>query len=130
MHADVLLYNSDMLKWHTTSAAETDVWQLLLDFANEEFVYSLITKREQTLSPDRHKANRQKQARQIRTCILQAREYFTAARVTSSITAPNHLYYGAVSLASATMMLRGDGSRSLDALRATPSNRHHGIAFT
>lgn len=62
--------------------------------------------------------------------LLQAEEYFAAARLASTYTSPNHLYYGLVAIASAVMLLLGDGTRSFDYLRRDRRNMRHGLDFS
>lgn len=68
-----------------------------------------------------------KQARQIGYCIRQAEEYFHASAQVGLPTRPTLLYYGAVSLSQALVLLRQDGSHSIDALRKTRKHTHHGL---
>ncbi|MGL3211126.1 YaaC family protein [Bradyrhizobium sp. BR 1433] len=74
------------------------------------------------------KRNAQKQARQIRYCLMQAREYAAAAGAVSPITKPTLLYYALMNLALAEMLLKQPGDSSLD--RAREHHRHHGLVFT
>lgn len=68
-----------------------------------------------------------KQARQIGYCIRQAEEYFHASSQVGLPTRPTLLYYGAVSLSQALVLLRQDGTHSLDALRKKQKHNHHGL---
>jgi hypothetical protein len=72
--------------------------------------------------------NVRKQAQQMRYCIIQAREYFTAAQSVSLATKPNLLYYGTMSLALAEILFKQSGNSSLDKARA--EHRHHGLVMT
>jgi hypothetical protein len=78
--------------------------------------------------PERHRADVRKQSLQIRYCLFQAREYFTAAAAVSLATKPNLLYYGTMSLALAEILFKQSGDSSLD--RAREQNRHHGLTMT
>lgn len=100
----------------------------MLEFANVDLTLERIERSHRQAAPQR--ANFRKQAQQVRVCVLQAKEYFDAARASSLFTSPNHAYYGAVSLASAMMLILGDGTRSLDYLRKDAKNRHHGLNFS
>ena len=62
--------------------------------------------------------------------MLQAKEYFEAAKTSSLYTQPNHLYYGVVALSTACMLIRGDGTKSLDFLRKDTKHSSHGLDFT
>jgi len=68
-----------------------------------------------------------KQARQIGYCIRQAEEYFQASSQVGLATRPTLLYYGAVSLSRAVVLLRQDGTHSFDALRKSNKHNHHGL---
>jgi hypothetical protein len=78
--------------------------------------------------PSKHRDNVRKQAQQIRYCLVQAREYFTAAATVTLATKPNLLYYGTMSLALAEVLFKQSGESSLDKARA--ENRHHGLSMT
>ncbi|WP_442895877.1 YaaC family protein [Bradyrhizobium sp. AZCC 2262] len=78
--------------------------------------------------PRRYYDDVRKQALQIRYCLLQAREYFTAAASVSLATKPNLLYYGTMSLAFAEILFKQSGDSSLD--RAREQNKHHGLTMT
>src|SRR4029077_18676377 len=72
--------------------------------------------------------NLRKQAAQIRYCILQGKEYFTAARHVGIATRPNLLYYGLSALAQAIILLRGGGTYSFDYIRSKGQIKgHHGL---
>jgi hypothetical protein len=75
----------------------------------------------------RSKRNARKQARQLRYCLIQAREYFNAAKVVSLATKPTLQYYGTMCLALAEILLKQTGDSSLD--RARQQHRHHGLLF-
>lgn len=118
------------MEWITTGDVEAEVWRRILEFANLDIAFEEIATRHGPSNNNKTKANYEKQAKQIRVCLLQAREFFSAASESSLFTSPNHLYYGMLSLASAIMLLRGDGTHSLDELRKNKSNNHHGLDFT
>lgn len=75
----------------------------------------------------RHWKNVEKQAKQIRSCLLQAEQYYFAAEAASLAIKPMLLYYSAMSLALAEILWKQSGESSLDRMRAT--NRHHGLMF-
>jgi len=118
------------LEWIVTADVERETWRRLLEFANIEFAEIQIARRHGQPTDRRVQTNYRKQAEQMRVALLQAREYFEAAYRTSLITSPNHVYYGMISLASAVMLLLGDGSKSYDMLRRSPLNNHHGLGFS
>ncbi|MGN6284519.1 MAG: YaaC family protein [Afipia sp.] len=101
-------------------------WANLRRFQNVEFTTEKIIEAQQ-VRPD-HRKNVRKQAEQIRFCLLQAREYFSAAQSVSLATKPNLLYYGTMSLALAEILFKQSGDSSLD--RAREQNRHHGLTMT
>jgi len=116
------------MDWITCSDPTRELWRHLLEFTNADFT---VDRLENVHGAERaNRQNYRKQASQIRVSLLQAREYFDATANASLYTAPNHLYYGAVSLASAIMLLRGDGNNSLDNLRRKVANRNHGLDFS
>lgn len=116
--------------WVTTDDTAAETWRRVMEFTNIDLTLDALTRLHGQPETKRLQSNYAKQARQIRVCIHQAREYFSAAEASSIITSPNHLYYGMVSLAAAIMLLRGDGEKSLDRLRQAPKNRNHGLNFS
>jgi YaaC-like Protein len=63
---------------------------------------------------EKKKENIFKQVKQIGYCIRQAEEYFRAGSQVSLATRPLLLYYGAVSLSQALVLLKNDGEKSFD----------------
>ena len=118
------------MRWTVTDNIYVETWRQALEFANAELTIDQITRRHGAPKSTSQARNYEKQAAQARVCVLQAKEYFDAARSSSLFTSPNHAYYGAVALASLCLLILGDGTKSLDRLRATASNRHHGLNFT
>lgn len=118
------------MRWIVTDDIYAETWRQLLEFSNLELTTDVIVRKhgEPTSKSDRD--NLAKQAAQARVCVLQAKEYFDAARTASLFTSPNHSYYGAVALASLIMLVLGDGTKSLDYLRSDNRNNHHGLDFT
>lgn len=102
-------------------------WSALRKFQNIELVTGKIATIQSVEDP-RWMKDVRKQARQIRYCLIQAREYFAAAEVVSLATKPNLLYYGTMSLALAEILLKQSGDSSLD--RARAEHRHHGLLMT
>jgi hypothetical protein len=98
-------------------------WAGLRRFQNVSYVEDQICqlhKLDKTKRP-----NARKQAKQIRYCLLQAREYFDAAASVTLATKPNLLYYSIMSLALAEILFKQSGLSSLDKARA--EHRHHGL---
>jgi len=118
------------LEWITTSDVVAEAWRRVLEFANTDLPLEAITQRHGAAATKSDQQNYKKQAQQIRVTILQAREYFAAAEDSTLFTSPNHLYYGIVSLASAILLLLGNGEKALDRLRQSTANTHHGLDFT
>ncbi len=117
------------MEWVTTDNVYEEVWRRLLEFANLDIAVDSIEEIHGPAQTPSLKQNYKKQASQIRAALLQAKEYYDSASHASLLTRPNLLYYGAVSLSTAVMLLRGDGNFSLDRLRNNSSNRNHGLRF-
>lgn len=118
------------MDWVVTDDLARESWRRLLEFANLDLTIDTIRRIHGEPTDSSVTRNYRKQAEQARVCVLQAKEYFDAARDSTLITAPNHLYYGMVALASMQMLVLGDGTRSLDYLRKDPKNAHHGLLFS
>lgn len=118
------------MRWIVTDDIYAETWRQLLEFSNLELTIDVIARRHGEPTSKAHRDNFAKQAAQARVCVLQAKEYFDAARAASLFTSPNHSYYGAVALASLIMLVLGDGTKSLDYLRSDNRNNHHGLDFT
>ncbi|MDJ0788103.1 MAG: hypothetical protein QNK05_14935 [Myxococcota bacterium] len=116
------------MQWFASSDPRREVWRQLLELANLDLALSHIESIHG--SDPRHSRNREKQASQLRVALIQAREYFEVAERASLLTRPNHLFYGAVALTTALMLLRGDGTKSLDAVRRAPGGRQHGLELS
>lgn len=116
--------------WKVTDDIYQETWRHLLEYSNAELTIEAIVRRHGVAKSKGQEKNYIKQAQQARACVLQAKEYFDAARSSSLYTGPNHIYYGAISLASLMMLVLGDGRYSLDLLRNDNSNNHHGLDFT
>jgi hypothetical protein len=101
-------------------------WASLRKFQNAELIAEELMKLHQLAS--RWRENARKQAQQLRHCIIQAREYFNAARAVSLATKPNLLYYGMMSLAFSEILFKQSGLSSLD--KARQQNKHHGLSMT
>jgi hypothetical protein len=118
------------MEWIVTGNVYDETWRRLMALSNVDLAIDEIILRHGAPESNAHAANYQKQAKQMRACILQAREYFDAATSSSLFTSPNHLYYGCIALASMSMLLLGNGEKSLDVLRRNSKNGHHGLDFT
>jgi hypothetical protein len=100
-------------------------WAALQRFQNVAYVADQIVKLH-SLTP-REAQNAKKQARQLRYCLMQAREYYQASAAVSLATRPTLIYYSIMSLALAEILLKHTGDNSLD--RAREKHRHHGLTF-
>jgi hypothetical protein len=100
-------------------------WAGLARFQNIPFVEEQIC-RLHSLGKEQRR-NARKQARQMRYALIQAKEYFDAARSVTLATKPNLLYYCIMSLALAEILLKQTGLSSLD--RARDEHRHHGLVL-
>jgi len=110
----------------TSRNPQDDVWRFLKYFLHGPIAEKRI-REIRNLTSHEQKANVKKQAEQISYCIRQAEEYFDAAETVSLITKPLLLYYGAVSLSQALVLLRRDGQYSFDFLRKHRRHQHHGL---
>jgi hypothetical protein len=99
------------------------IWKFLRSFIDFQYVAEEIS-RIQDVPKNK---NVVKQARQIGYCIRQAEEYFQASAQVGLPTRPLLLYYGAVSLSRALILLKRDGDHSFDRLYKTKKHHHHGL---
>lgn len=100
-------------------------WSGLRRYQNVNYVSSEIFRLQSP--PEKQKANVYKQSLQVRDCLIQASEYFNAAKYVSLSTKPLLYYYGMMSLALSEILIKQDGDSSLDRARGKHSN--HGLAF-
>ncbi|MEW6491794.1 MAG: YaaC family protein [Cyanobacteriota bacterium] len=121
-----------MIRYFKDITAENpikEVWKLLRFFRDVKFASDqhrrILNISEETYK--QHKKYIEKQARQVGYCIRQAEEYFQASSQVGLATRPNLLYYGAVSLSQALILLRQNGEYSLDARRNNEKHNHHGL---
>ena len=77
--------------------------------------------------PQRHLTNAKSQAEELKYCLSQAKEYFDAAAVVSLATRPLLLYYGAMSMALAEILLKQSADSRLAKLRE--HHDCHGLCF-
>lgn len=94
-------------------------------FQNVPYVTAFLMELHQL--PANLRSNARKQAEQIRFCLIQAEEYFIAARAVSLATRPLLTYYGVMSFALAEILLKQSGDSSLD--RARAEHAHHGLVL-
>lgn len=115
--------------WKLLSLAEpigpAMAWTRLTQYHNADFVCQILKRLH---SPDPSQAaNLKRHARDIRYCLVQAREYFDSASAVGYATRGVLQYYGVTSLALAQILLRGGGKFRLSELRKTEG--HHGLTF-
>ncbi len=101
-------------------------WRGLNLFQNVDHAADEIVRVHQL--PAKHRSNARKQAEQLKFCLAQAKEYFTAADAVSLATRPVLLYYGVMSLALAEVLLKQTADSRLAKLRA--DHNCHGLALT
>ncbi|WP_186023125.1 YaaC family protein [Burkholderia gladioli] len=100
---------------YRTSDLGKYAWGRLAHFQNVEAVtHEIVTLHN---LPERHRANARKQATQLRQCLMQAREYYDAARAVSLATRPVLLYYAVMSLALAEVLMKQSADSRLEKLR-------------
>lgn len=116
------------MEWIVTDNIRRETWRRLLEYSNIDITIDEIAKRHGAITA-KTAQNYKKQAEQVRVCVIQAKEYFDAGAASTIFTSPNHVYYGAVSLASMMMLILGNGDYSLDVLRRNHRNHHHGLKF-
>jgi hypothetical protein len=109
-----------------TADAASFAWAGLRKLQNVELVAKTLINVHKI--PKRYQDDARKQAQQLRYCLVQAREYFSAAKAVTTATKPNLLYYGTMSLALAEILFKQSGNSSLD--RAREQNRHHGLTMS
>ncbi len=102
------------------------IWKYLRFFLDVTSVSKRI-RRIHAIPDGKFDSNVKKQARQIGYCVRQAEEYFQASSQVGLATRPTLIYYGAVSLSRALILLRQDGSHSFDAFRKSHKHNHHGL---
>lgn len=100
-------------------------WAALARYQNVHFVRDRIIDIHEL--PRKQRSNAEKQAAQIRYCLIQAREYFEASKSVTLATKPNLLYYSIMSLAIPEVLYKQSGDSSLD--RAREQHQHHGLTL-
>lgn len=112
-----------------TKLQERDIvayaWFSLRRFHNIRYTAGLISTIHKV--PLKFKRDVDKQAEQIRFFLLQAKEYFDAAKAVTLVTKPVLLYYSLMCLATAEVLFKQSGDSSIDKARA--NHRHHGLEF-
>lgn len=110
----------------TASDVPKYMWNRLRHFSNVNHTAGLIQALHQL--PAKHHQNARRQAEQVRYCLLQAREFYEAAESVSLATRPTLLYYSAMSLALAEVLLKQTGDSRLSKLRAQHGS--HGLVLS
>ncbi len=101
-------------------------WSRLGKYQNIESTANLISSLHRLDS--KHATHARAQAEQIRYCLAQAKEYWTAANAVSLVTRPVLLYYCTMSLALAEILLKQTGESRLAKLRE--QHNCHGLQLT
>ncbi|WP_080401642.1 YaaC family protein [Burkholderia ubonensis] len=101
-----------------TRDAAKHAWSRIMQFQNIQLTVDSICKLHNIPESDKNnKSNARSQAEQIKYCLSQAKEYFDAANVVSLATKPVLLYYSAMSMALAEILLKQNGDSRLTKLR-------------
>ena len=100
-------------------------WSGLKKFQNRVLTEAALIKLHSV--PRKHFKNAEKQADQIRYCLIQAHEYQIAANAVSFTTKPLLIYYSIMNLALAEILFKQSGASSLDAARK--QHAHHGLVL-
>lgn len=100
-------------------------WHRLRLFCNPEFTCERLMRLHSL--KENHRKNAMAQAMQIRFCLLQSQEYFSSAAVATLATRPLLLYYAAMSLALAEVLVKGTGDIRLPKLRE--HHAAHGLSL-
>jgi hypothetical protein len=103
-----------------------EIWRQLYYFTDVDSVNTKIRKRFK-LEDGKHENDSKKQAQQLSYSIIQAKNYFESARYVDVSVKPNLIYYGMSSLANTVILYNNDGKFSLDYLRDTKKEEHHGL---
>ncbi len=90
-------------------------WYKLRAFQNAELTTDHLCRLH--MLPASQRDNARRMAVQVRVCLLQAQEYFEAARNSTLATRPVLLYYGMMALALAEVLVKQDGESRLERLR-------------
>lgn len=90
-------------------------WMRISQFQNAEFTSNTIKKLHNLQKKDF--SNSKKQAEEIKFCLLQAKEYYDAAKNVSLVTRPVLLYYAIMSLSLAEILLKQTAESRLAKLR-------------
>src|SRR5437870_1910572 len=110
----------------TAASAIAEVWKYLRFFLSTDKTSATI-RSIHGIPEGQQDKNIEKQANQVAYSIRQAEQYFRASSLVDLTTRPLLLYYGAVSLSQALILLKNDGTYSLDMSRKLKKHRHHGL---
>lgn len=102
-------------------------WSRISQFQNIENTASVLINLH-ALSSKSEKQNAKNQAGEIRHCLIQAKEYFEAAKNVSLATRPVLLYYSIMSMALAEILLKQTGDSRLARLRE--NHNCHGLTMS
>lgn len=116
---------TDVIKADTRDVSAY-AWSRISQFHNSDYTAEAITRLHRLDKKGRQ--NAKKQAEQIRHCLIQAQEYFNAARSVSLATKPVLLYYCVMSLALAEVLLKQTADSRLSRLREV--HNCHGLTLS
>lgn len=102
------------------------IWRELRYFFNVRYVADKIIEKHKV--EKKYKKMVEKQAEQIRACLVQAMEYNHSSVSVSIATRPVLLYYSIMNLALSEILFKQTGESSLD--KARVHHRHHGLHFS
>lgn len=114
LKGDIRLVITQCSTFRTTDVGKY-AWGRLAHFQNVEAVTAQIMELHHL--PERHRPNAKRQATQLRQCLMQAREYYDASRSVTLATRPVLLYYAAMSLALAEVLMKQSADSRLEKLR-------------
>ncbi len=109
-----------------SSTPRAEVWRYLRLYLNSDRTARRV-RQIHNITAGSHEANISKQCIQVGYCIRQAEEYFRASESVGLATKPLLLYYGCVALSRALILIKKDGTYSLDGMRKAKKHRHHGL---
>lgn len=116
-----------LIKTISTENPINEMWNYLFLFCDESFYIGKIQQSISSLDFEKNRLNIEKQAKQIKLSLKQAKEYFDAANEVSIITKPLLVYYGYVALSKALILIKNDGEYSYDYMRMKEKHNHHGL---
>jgi hypothetical protein len=112
------------VKTITCEHPHQEIWKRLRYLLDENVAIEKILENHPSAKKN---ANIKKQAQQIGFCVQQAEDYFKASSQVKLATRPLLMYYGAVCLSKAVVLLKNNGEYSIDYLRKNNKHQQHGL---